>query len=50
MTQPHPERLPTPAIAAGGGCLTVFAALGHFGEPNPANRFAASNREVLFAM
>jgi len=30
--------------------FTVFAALGPFGEPNAADRFAVSHREVLFAM
>jgi hypothetical protein len=48
--QPHTLQPSQTAPAAVAGCLTVFAALGHFDVPNPANRFADFDREVLFAM
>jgi hypothetical protein len=48
--QPDTLRSSPNALAAGADRLTVFAALGHFGVPNPANRFTDFSREVLFAM
>ncbi len=48
--QPDTLQPNQPALAVVVGCLTVFAALGHFDVPNPANRFADFDREVLFAM
>jgi hypothetical protein len=44
--------MPSPLLLAQEAPLgsTVFAALGHFGVPNAADRFTVSFREVLFAM
>jgi len=48
----HLTDLPSPSLLSPEAALgfTVFAALGHFGEPNPVDRFTVSFREVLFAM
>jgi hypothetical protein len=48
----HPTQMPSPVLLAQEAPLgfTVFAALGHLGVPNAADRFTVSFREVLFAM
>jgi hypothetical protein len=48
----QPTHTPSSVLLAQEARLgfTVFAALGHLGVPNAADRFTVSFREVLFAM